>query len=100
MNVRTFADVFGIEGETDMVAVTYDAARVPAKKVTTKTARAETAAPAKNWFARVMDALIESRMQQAQREIAKHTYLSHYTLDERGNRLVKSGSRDMPFGGW
>ena len=23
-----------------------------------------------------------------------------YSLDERGNRLVKTGSHDMPFGGW
>jgi hypothetical protein len=23
-----------------------------------------------------------------------------YTLDERGNRLVKAGGKDMPFGGW
>jgi hypothetical protein len=23
-----------------------------------------------------------------------------YSLDERGNRLVKTGSGDMPLGGW
>jgi hypothetical protein len=45
-----------------------------------------------------MDALIESRMQQARREIRLHTGLLPYSLDERGNRLVKTGVNDMPFG--
>ena len=39
-------------------------------------------------------------MEQARREIRMHTGLLPYSLDERGNRLVKSGSGDMPFGGW
>lgn len=86
-----------------MVAVTYDAARAaaadPAAKSATKAAPAEAAAPRKSWFARFMDALIEARMQQAHREIRMHTGLLPYTLDERGNRLVKTGSGDMPFGG-
>jgi hypothetical protein len=29
-----------------------------------------------------------------------HTRLLPYTFDERGNRLVKTDSGDMPFGGW
>jgi hypothetical protein len=88
----------------EMVAVTYDAARVTAAdaaaKPATKTPHAEATAPRKHWFARFMDALIEARMQQARREIRMHTGLLPYTLDERGNRLVKTGSGDMPFGGW
>lgn len=80
-----------------MVAVTYGVARVPA---TAPAARAKTAAPGKSWFARFMDAMAVARMEQARREIRMHTGLLPYSLDERGNRLVKSGSGDMPFGGW
>jgi hypothetical protein len=80
-----------------MVAVTYGVARVPA---TAPAARAKTAAPGKSWFARFTDALVVARMEQARREIRMHTGLLPYSLDERGNRLVKSGSGDMPFGGW
>jgi hypothetical protein len=82
------------EKEKDMAAVTYDVGHAPAA------GKAETAAPRKNWFARFMDSLIEARMAQARREIALHVELLPYSLDERGNRLVKAGSHDMPFGGW
>jgi hypothetical protein len=83
-----------------MVAVTYDVARVPAGKAAPKAARAETAAPRKPWYVRYMDALIEARTQQARREIARHIHLLPYSLDERGNRIVRTSSKDMPFGGW
>lgn len=72
-----------------MVAVTYGVARGRA---------ADTVALGKTWLARFMDALVESRMQQARREIRLHTGLLPYSLDERGNRLVKTGVNDMPFG--
>ncbi len=78
-----------------MVAVTYDVGRVPASE-----APAAAAAPRKSFFARVMDALIEARMRQARREIARHVAMLPYTLDERGNRVVKIGKTEMPFGGW
>jgi len=79
-----------------MVAVTYDAGRAAA----TATAGKQTkAAPHKGFFRRFMDALVEARMAQARREIALHINLLPYSLDERGNRLVKTGSHDMPFGG-
>jgi len=81
-----------------MVAVTYGIARAPAAEPAARVGRAEAAAPRKRWFARLMDALIESRMRQARREIRMHTALLPYTLDERGNRLVKAASGDMPFG--
>jgi hypothetical protein len=80
-----------------MVAVTYGAARVAAGK---SAERADSAAPRKSWFTRVMDAMRESRLQQARRELAMHAHLLPYALDERGNRLVKPQSEDMPFGGW
>jgi hypothetical protein len=83
-----------------MVAVTYGVARVPTAELAAKAERAKAVTPRKNWFARFMDALIESRMQQARRELARHAHLLPYSLDERGNRLVKTGSDDMPFGGW
>jgi hypothetical protein len=83
-----------------MVAVTYDVARVPDSKAAPKAARAQTAAPRKPWYVRFMEALIEARTQQARREIARHIHLLPYSLDERGNRLVKPDPRDMPFGGW
>jgi hypothetical protein len=80
-----------------MVAVTYDVGRVSAATAG-KAEKAST--PRKGLFARFMDALIEARMAQARREIALHIDLLPYSLDERGNRLVKTGSHDMPFGGW
>ncbi len=87
-----------------MVAVTYGVGRVPAVEATRKFApkagRAEAIAPRKSWFVRLMDAMIEARMQQARREIRMHTNLLPYSFDERGNRLVKTESGDMPFGGW
>ena len=83
-----------------MAAVTYGVARVPATEPAAKAGRAKTAAPQKSWFARFMDALIAARMEQARREIRMHTGLLPYSLDERGNRLVKTGSGDMPLGGW
>ena len=81
-----------------MVAVTYGDARFVPTKPAAKPVRAEAAAPQKGWFTRFMDALIEARMEQARREIRMHTQLLPYGFDERGNRLVKSGSSDMPFG--
>lgn len=83
-----------------MVAVTYGVARVPTAKPAAKAGRAETAVPRKSWFTRFMDALIEARMRQARREIARHSHLLPYNLDERGNRLVQFDSENMPFGGW
>jgi hypothetical protein len=82
-----------------MVAVTYDVARIPAGETAPTAARAAAAAR-KPWYVRFMETLIEARTQQAKREIARHIHLLPYSFDERGNRLVKAGPRDMPFGGW
>ncbi len=81
-----------------MVAVTYGVARVSAAEAAPKAA-ARTA-PRKSWFGHFIDVLIEARMMQAQREIRMHTQWLPYTIDERGNRIVKTDSDDMPFGGW
>ncbi|MEJ2436139.1 MAG: hypothetical protein P8Y53_24470 [Pseudolabrys sp.] len=90
-----------------MVAVTCGDARVAAREAVraaraeaVRAARAEAGAPRKSLLARVMDALIESRMQQANREIARHIHFLPSSLDERGNRLVRIGKTEMPLGGW
>ena len=80
-----------------MVAVTYGVSRIPAKKAAE---RAQVAAPRKSFFARFMDALVESRLRQVHREIAKHAHLLPYSLDRRGKRVSKSGIDEMPSGGW
>lgn len=61
-----------------MVAVTYGTARV-----------AVGAAPHKSFLARLIDAMIEARTQQARREIRMHTQL-----------LPKPQAEELPFGGW
>lgn len=78
-----------------MVAVTYGVTPLPNAKATE---RAKAAAPRKSVFVRFMDALVASRMKQVHREIAKHAHLLPYTLDERGNRLIKSVEK-LPFSG-
>jgi hypothetical protein len=80
-----------------MTAVTYGDARVPAA---TAPQTAEKAGPRKNFLVRFMEALVEARMRQARREVARHLAMLPYTLDERGNRIVKIGKSEMPFGGW
>lgn len=81
-----------------MVAVTYDSARVAARRAV-KAARAETA-PRKPWYARFMNALIEARMQQARREVARYMHFLPNTLNKRGNRIVRTRGGDLPLGGW
>jgi hypothetical protein len=89
----TFADIF-FEKETDMVALTYGVARVPTNQASE---RAQAGAPRKTLFTRFMEALMESRLQQAHREIARHAHLLPPVFDEHGNRFVKID--EMPAGG-
>jgi len=75
-----------------MSAITYGVARTPAEQATS---------PArKRWYRRLLEAMMEARMRQARREIAMYAHLLPYSLDERGNRLIKRGPEDVPFGGW
>jgi hypothetical protein len=88
-----------------MVAVTYGVSRVRAAKSLAKAsakavARARKPASGRSVVARFFDALAESRLQQAHREIMRHAHLLPYTLDERGNRLIKVDEKGMPFGRW
>ena len=52
----------------------------------------------RGWFARFMEALCESRRQQAHREIRRHAHLLPCTWDERGDDLVRTGANGTPFG--
>lgn len=74
-----------------MVAVTYDVGRVAAAKG----GEAKAGAHRNGLFGRFMDALIESRMQQARREIARHAHLMPHVIDKHGNVFLK----DLPFRG-
>ena len=65
-----------------MVAVTYEV-RVAAT-------------PRKSRWTRFIEALIESRMKQANRDLRLH--LSSYSFDERSHRLVQTKPGDIPFG--
>ncbi len=63
-------------------------------------AAGEAAKPSKKgWFARAFDRLMEARMEHARAEVERHLRYLPYSLDEEGNRLVKRGRGDMPFGG-
>ena len=75
-----------------MVAVTYNVARASA-------AAKPQAAPRKHWVSRFFEALMEVRMRQARRELARHLELLPYILDERGDRLVVRSRDTMPFRG-
>ncbi len=82
-----------------MVAITYGVARAPAVDAAAQTTAAA-AAPRKHWFLRLVEAMMAARLQQAQREIRMYTRLMPYTVDEKGNRKLKTQTGDMPFGGW
>ena len=79
-----------------MVAVTYGATRVPAAKATE---RAPVAASQKSFFTRFMEAMMESRLRQAHREIARHAHLLSHARDERGNLLIDFDLDEMLPGG-
>lgn len=84
-----------------MVALTYGDARLgnveQASQAVGKTAAV--ALPSKAWYVRLFDAMVAARMQQAEREIRLYTRLMPYTLDENGQRILKSET-NSPVGGW
>ena len=70
-----------------MVAVTYGTARIAASP-------AEKAAPkGKGFFARLYDAMIEARLQQAYREIALHQHLTAWKSE-----ADPVEASELPFG--
>ena len=74
-----------------MSAVTYGESYVA-------TSGAAVAPRKTGWFARAFDRLIEARMQQARAEVERHLSFLPYSFDRQGDRLVKTGHKDMPFG--
>jgi hypothetical protein len=82
-----------------MVALTYGDARVGTVDSAPTTKTAAPAAPRKAWYVRLVDAIIEARMQQARREIRMYTATMPYIIDENGNRKLKT-EMNAPAGGW
>ena len=60
---------------------------------------AQAAAAHKTFFTRFMEAMMESRLQQARREIARHAHLLSHARDERGNLLIDFDLDEMLPGG-
>jgi hypothetical protein len=67
-----------------MVAVTYGGARVAGASAAKRT---QGAAQSKTAFGRFVDALMESRLRQAEREIRRHAHLLPRLRDDNGNPL-------------
>lgn len=65
-----------------MVALTYSDAS--AARVDTATPAAETQAPRKSFITRFLEAMMEARMRQAQREIRLYTRLAPLDSDKGG----------------
>lgn len=71
-----------------MTAITYGTAPAAVAK----------AKPAKSFWARVYDAIIEARMRQVEREIRNHVHLiPQDVLKSSGYRATLSDSKDLPF---
>ncbi|OYY06794.1 MAG: hypothetical protein B7Y70_16010 [Rhizobiales bacterium 35-68-8] len=81
-----------------MVALTYGDARLGNVEQAPQ-ATAAAAMPRKAWYVRLFDAMVAARMQQAEREIRLYTRLMPYTLDESGQRILKTDT-NSPVGGW
>jgi len=79
-----------------MVAVTYGVTRVPSAEAIE---HAQMAASQKSILTRIMEALMESRLRQAHREIARHAHLLSHARDERGNLLIDFNVDKMLPGG-
>jgi len=67
-----------------MVAVTYGGARAGGTKAAKRT---QGAVQRKSAFGRFVDALMESRLRQAEREISRHAHLLPRLRDDNGNPL-------------
>jgi hypothetical protein len=74
-----------------MVAVTYGSARIAASPAAKE--RDATQPKGKGFFGRLLDAMMEARLQQAYREIALHQHLATWTRD-----VEPVESKELPFG--
>ena len=78
-----------------MTTITYGTA--PATTVTIKTLPAK-AQPAKGFWARVYDAIVEARMRQVEREIRNHVHLiPEDVLKNSGYRATLRDFKNLPF---
>ncbi len=75
------------------ITVGHATATVQARQATQPAASAK---GRKSFFARAWDAFVESRMRQAEREIALHRHLLPAQFQEIGDRLSRS-EKDLPF---
>jgi hypothetical protein len=75
-----------------MVAVTYGAARIAAPSLAPKN-RNLVQPKGKGFFARLFDAMVEARMQQAYREIGMHRRLAGWMRD-----VEPVENKELPFG--
>ena len=75
-----------------MVAVTYgrDVASPAAVAAPTR----------KGFFARLMQAVMDARMQAAERQIRLHRHLLPAELELKGDKLTRRNEEELPFGGW
>ena len=65
--------------------------------VGTRTVPVRTRAAKPGLFNRLWAAFVESRMRQAEREIAMHRHLLPGQLDALGERLAPRNEKDLPF---
>ena len=80
------------------ITVGHATATIPAVTVQATPAAKPATKSQKSLFARAWDAFVESRMRQAEREIALHRHLLPAQYQEAGDRLARSG-KDLPFVG-
>jgi hypothetical protein len=91
--------IFRARRRDTMVAVTYDPTGVAQhardKAIPSKPA---TAPKRERWFVRLLNALQESQMRRAAREIALHRHLLPHDLELFGDRLSPRSEDALPFG--
>jgi hypothetical protein len=98
MSREEFAQLFSTRRQT-MVAVTYGSARGATSKAKSGKTGATTGKKGKGIFARVFDAIAESQMKRAERELALYRHL--LPDDFRLDPMNWSGKDNRtPFGGW
>ena len=82
-----------------MVALTYGEAHAAgAGSAPKEAAKTVVTAPRKAWYVRLFEAMMEARMQQANREIRLYTRLTP-TTGGKSQNVVKTDA-NTPVGGW
>jgi hypothetical protein len=82
----------------DTMTITYPTRGASHAYAPSHVAPSPTAKPVrKTWFRRVLAALKESRMRQAEREIARHSHLLPTELELAGDKLSPRTEDGLPF---